>query len=353
MGLKLSDVSLKFDGRPIIDRLSFEAQDGEIVCLVGPSGCGKTTTLRILAGLESPGVGKVFLKDRVVYGTGVNIPPEKRHVGLLFQDYALFPHLNVKRNIGFGINDKQNRETIIDEMLETVSMEEYAEAMPHMLSGGQQQRIALARALATKPDVMLLDEPFSGLDTSLRLKLRANTYGILKRNGITTIMVTHDPDEAMFMADIIVLMNEGKIVQVGSPEEIYSKPETEFCAEFFGEVCSFNGIVMNGRIETQIGSFEAIDQKNGQQVRMLVRPESLRVLPVHETNKTDNFLFELASIHFIGEKKLITLIQANGEQNNVPVIVRINLNDNIQTGSQVKLIAEQKDILFMNPSVSA
>jgi iron(III) transport system ATP-binding protein len=351
MGLKLSNVTLRFDGKPIVDQISFEAEDGEIVCLVGPSGCGKTTTLRILAGLELPDSGTVTLKDRVVYDAETNVPPEKRKVGLLFQDYALFPHLNVKKNINFGINDKLNREKIIAKMLETVSMEDYAEALPHMLSGGQQQRIALARALATKPDVMLLDEPFSGLDTSLRLKLRASTYGILKRNGITTIMVTHDPDEAMFMADTIVLMRAGKIEQIGSPVDIYAKPESEFCAEFFGDVCSFEGVVRNNRMKTPIGSFDAQGLSNGQKLRLLVRPESLQINPVQNKNDLDSFLYELASIHFLGEKKLITLNPLKNKENSAPISIRVKLKDKIPTGTQVKLLAKQKDILFMNPLI--
>jgi iron(III) transport system ATP-binding protein len=350
MGLNLRNVTLRFGGKPIIDQVSFAANDGEIVCLVGPSGCGKTTTLRILAGLELPDGGTVMLKDRVVYDAETNVPPEKRKVGFLFQDYALFPHLTVKKNINFGIHDKLNREKIISAMLETVSMGDYAEAMPHMLSGGQQQRIALARALATKPDVMLLDEPFSGLDTSLRLKLRANTYGILKQNGITTIMVTHDPDEAMFMADNIVLMNAGKIEQIGTPFDIYTKPETEFCSEFFGDVCSFDGVVSNNQLETPIGTFTAQGLRNGQKLRLLVRPESLQIQPTQNMDAADGFLYELTAIHFLGEKKLMTLTPPDNACNSAAISIRTSLRDALQTGTQVKLLAKQEDILFMSPS---
>lgn len=348
-GLELNDVSLTLDDKQIIDKLSFHANEGQIVCLVGPSGCGKTTTLRILAGLESPDSGTVSLRNRMVYSAGINTPPEKRKVGFLFQDYALFPHLNVKKNIQFGISDRENRDKIAQEMLATVSMSEYADAMPHMLSGGQQQRIALARALATEPDVMLLDEPFSGLDTALRMKLRANTYAILKKNNITTIMVTHDPDEAMFMADLIVLMNDGKIIQVGSPVEIYNQPKTEFCAEFFGELCAFNGTVNNGKLTTDIGTFDAGQLAQGQLARVLVRPESLKVMPGHDNDVAEKTLFELSSVHFLGEKQLITLRHPDNASDSNPVILKTSLDEDIPVGARVALSAEQHDLLFIQP----
>lgn len=347
MGLSLSNVSLSFDDKTIIDNLSLEVSDGQIVCLLGPSGCGKTTTLRILAGLESPDHGIVSLNNRVVNDTWTHVPPEQRRVGYLFQDFALFPHLTVRRNVRFGIDKNPQRESIVQEMLRMVNMSEYADAMPHTLSGGQQQRVALARAMAPSPEVLLLDEPFSGLDTSLRDQLRASTYEILRQKKVTTIMVTHDPDEAMFMADIIVLMTAGKIVQVGSPRELYSKPVNEFCAAFFGEVYKLEGRVINGTVQTTAGYFDARNLAEGDWVRLLIRPEFLQVTPCSDTARCAGG-FELCDIQFLGGKKLLTLRQLHQPDHNVQVTTHVNFNEDLKIGDRVTLNAQQSDVLLMS-----
>ena len=227
-GLRMSNVSHEFGSNRVLNDISFDVAPGEIVCLLGPSGCGKTTALRLAAGLEKLQFGQIAIDDQIVAHPGDYVEPEKRGVGMVFQDYALFPHLTVAKNIGFGLkhfSDAQRREAV-ERALTQVGMSEYLDAYPHQLSGGQQQRIALARALAPTPQIMLLDEPFSGLDVARRADLRDTTLHVLKNAGIATIMVTHDPQEAMYMGDRIIVMNEGQVMQDGTPESLYFQPET-------------------------------------------------------------------------------------------------------------------------------
>ncbi|MBI5119694.1 MAG: ABC transporter ATP-binding protein [Rhodospirillales bacterium] len=280
-GLLLENVVLGFGGRRVVDDVSLTVEPGELVCLLGPSGCGKTSTLRLAAGLEKPDKGLIFLNGRLVSGDGTHLPPESRHVGFLFQDYALFPHLNVLGNVAFGLDDlpARDRSRQALDKLEQVGMLSYADAWPHQLSGGQQQRVALARALAPNPSLMLLDEPFSGLDKRLRDLVRDETLHVLKSSRVSTLMVTHDPEEAMFMADRIAVMKEGRIVQCDTPVNLYSRPADPFVASFFGEVNSVEAKVRAGRIETCLGSFDARNFIDGAKVELLIRPEAVNVLP--------------------------------------------------------------------------
>jgi iron(III) transport system ATP-binding protein len=280
--LVLDRVSHAYDDLLAVDDLSLAIAAGELVCLLGPSGCGKTTALRIAAGLEHLQQGRVILAGRVVAGERRDIPPEERNIGLVFQDYALFPHLSVRANVGFGLNKLPARErrSRVDQMLAQVGMDTYAEAYPHQLSGGQQQRVALARALAPQPPVMLLDEPFSGLDQALRNQVRDQTLHVLKKSGAATLMVTHDPEEAMFMADRVALMRDGKIVQCGQPSELYLAPRDAFVASFFGEVNRLPGVVLDGRVQTPFGWVRAEDHAEGAQVDVLIRPEALILRPI-------------------------------------------------------------------------
>ena len=236
--LRLKNLSLKFDESQVIHNISFDVAEGELVCLLGPSGSGKTTTLRLIAGFEKPENGSIQLNGETVSSKKKILRPQKRNVGFLFQDYALFPHLTVAENISYGLSG-QNKKQIKEqtwEMLSQIRLLDHADKYPHELSGGEQQRVALARARAPEPNLLLLDEPFSGLDTSLRAQLRLETREILKSQGVTAIIVTHDPEEAMLMADRIVLMRNGNVVQTGTPEELYSKPTDPFTAGFFGDV---------------------------------------------------------------------------------------------------------------------
>ncbi|MFV3076097.1 ABC transporter ATP-binding protein [Niveispirillum fermenti] len=277
--LSLDKVTHHYGAKRALDDVSVSIAPGEIVCLVGPSGCGKSTLLRLAAGLEILQDGAVAIGGQMIARPGQSLPPERRGIGLVFQDYALFPHLTVLDNVRFGLNrlpaaDRTGRAMAA---LEQVGMEAYAKAYPHALSGGQQQRVALARAMAPRPSVLLLDEPFSGLDTRLRESVRDETLHVLKRSGAATMIVTHDPEEAMFLADRIVLLRDGRLVQVGSPTALYTKPVDAFAASFFGEVNVLEGRVCRGRVDTPVGSLPAPRMGEGQAVEVLIRPEALRL----------------------------------------------------------------------------
>lgn len=280
-GLHLRAISHAFGDNQVLSGVSVYVAPGELVCLLGPSGCGKTTLLRLAAGLEPLQKGQIDINDTLVAdGTNTNqLPPEKRGAGLMFQDFALFPHLNVRDNITFGIDSKNSDRRVawVDEALTSMGLVGYADAYPHTLSGGQQQRVALVRALAPDPRILLLDEPFSGLDVARRAQIRTETLRLVKQSGVATLMVTHDPEEAMFMADRILVMNEGRIVQDGTPVDLYSSPQDAFVAEFFGPVNKFKGTVKARRVETPVGVFDADDYADGTIVNVLVRPEGFRL----------------------------------------------------------------------------
>ncbi len=277
--LSLDGVSHAYETVLAVDSVDLSVRPGEIVCLVGPSACGKSTLLRVAAGLEDLQRGVVRIGGRVVADRSRSVPPEKRGVGLVFQDYALFPHLTVLDNVRFGLTDLSGlarRRRALDS-LRQVGMEDQAEAYPHMLSGGQQQRVALARALAPVPRVLLLDEPFSGLDTRLRAQVRDETLHVLKQSAAATLVVTHDPEEAMFLADRIVLMRDGRIVQSGAPVDLYCRPVDAFAAGFFGEVNHIPGTVGAGVVETPFGPIAADGLTEGRPVEVLIRPEGLHL----------------------------------------------------------------------------
>ena len=256
-GLSLEEVSHRYDSGWAVRDLGFAVEPGEIVCLLGPSGCGKTTVLRLAAGLEPLQAGRVRIGGRVVAegGHAHQVPPEARGVGLMFQDYALFPHLTVRENVAFGLARTDSRRAAwVREVLGEMGLDEYADRYPHTLSGGQQQRIALLRALAPRPRVLLLDEPFSGLDEHLRQQIRTETLRRLEGTDASTLMVTHDPEEAMFLADRIVVLHRGRLVQDATPIEIFERPRDPFVARLFGPVNEFEGVVRSSRVATPLGS---------------------------------------------------------------------------------------------------
>lgn len=286
--LALHDVHHRFAANHVVKGINLDISPGEVVCLLGPSGCGKTTLLRIAAGLEVLQEGAVSLEGQPIAAPGQrHVPPEKRNVGLAFQDSALFPHLSVLENVTFGLKhltSRKRREQAV-ELLTQLGMADYVDTYPHMLSGGQQQRVALARALAPTPKLMLLDEPFSSLDARLRDQIRDDTLHVLKKLGSATLLVTHDPEEAMFMADRIALMRDGRIVQTGTPRELYCAPVDPFVVTFFGEVNELSGTVHAGRVRTPVGEVEVNWLPEGCEVRIMIRPEALRIqekdLPAH------------------------------------------------------------------------
>jgi iron(III) transport system ATP-binding protein len=264
--------------------LTMEVKKGEFLSLLGPSGCGKTTILRLIAGLEMPDKGIIRIGDKIVAGKEW-IQPEKRKIGLVFQDYALFPHMTIFKNIAFGLTGcaKNELKQKVMELLKMVGLPDIAERYPHELSGGQQQRVALARAMAPSPEVMLLDEPFSNLDADLRHELRTETKRILKEKGTTTILVTHDQEEAFSLSDRVGVLNKGRLEQVGAPDEIYHKPATRFVANFVGRADFVNGRIEGNSIISDIGIFkcngtipcDAVDVDSGKKQALLERQQDI------------------------------------------------------------------------------
>jgi iron(III) transport system ATP-binding protein len=278
-GLEVEELSHRFGDRLVVDHVSLKIAPGEVHCLVGPSGCGNTTTLRLTAGLENLRSGRISLNGRLLAGPDMLLPPERRRVGLMFQDFALFPHLRVVDNIAFGLDgtDRRSREKRVADLLAAVNMTAHARAYPHTLSGGEQQRVALARALAPGPELMLLDEAFSALDTSLRAEVRDETLALLREAATPVLLVTHDAEEAIRVGDRIHAMLDGRIVQSGTPAELYSAPANSFVAGFFGPVNRFLGRVVGGAVETPLGRASANGIAEGASVEAIVRPEALRV----------------------------------------------------------------------------
>jgi iron(III) transport system ATP-binding protein len=276
--LEVKHLSRAFGGRPVVDDVSLSVAAGRVTCLLGPSGCGKSTTLRIIAGVERAMAGEVWIDGRLVEGPGAHVPPEARSVGLMFQDFALFPHLTVAENVGFGLRgDRAEKLRRIAELLEKVNLSGFDAKHPHELSGGEQQRVALARALAPRPRVMLMDEPFSGLDNRLRDGIRDRTLELLKEEGAAVLLVTHEPDEAMRMADEIALMRAGRIVQQGAPYNVYNAPVDKAAAAFFSDLNVIRGVSRGALTETPFGAFLTPGHKDGATVEIVIRPQHLRI----------------------------------------------------------------------------
>ena len=273
--LVLSDVAKSFGDVRAVAGADLDVPAGQICALLGPSGCGKTTTLRLIAGLERPDAGTITLGGRMLSGAGEFLAPERRRIGMVFQDYALFPHLDVAGNVGYGLGRRPDRARV-GEVLEMVGLGGVAGRAVHELSGGQQQRVALARALAPTPELILLDEPFSNLDATLRDRLRQEVREILAAAGVTTLFVTHDQEEALSLAETVAVMRDGRIEQSGTPEEVYSRPATRWMAEFVGEIEVLEGHARDGRAECELGSLPSESGIRGP-VDVLVRPESLAI----------------------------------------------------------------------------
>ncbi len=253
------DMAKFFDGVPAVEDVSLEVPAGRIMTLLGPSGCGKTTVLRLVAGFERLDGGQIEIGDALVAGPNLHRPPEQRRIGMVFQDYAIFPHLSVADNVSFGLNgrsQRRERQARVAAMLDFVGLADLGGRMPHELSGGQQQRVALARALAPEPRALLLDEPFSNLDAALRAEVRTEVRELLRQSGTTTIFVTHDQEEALFFGDLIAVMRAGRIEQVGTPEDVYLRPKTRFVAAFMGQTDFIAGYASAQGIETPLGRLD-------------------------------------------------------------------------------------------------
>ena len=324
--LRLVDVTRRYGPVVAVDRVSLDVARGEFVTLLGPSGCGKTTLLKCIAGFLAPSEGQVVLRGEVMN----DVLPHLRNIGIVFQHYALFPHMSVRDNIGFGLRMKgaksAERDARVAEMLELVHLAAFAERLPSQLSGGQQQRVALARALATSPRLLLLDEPLSALDARVRLRLREQIRDLQRRLGVTTIMVTHDQEEALTMADRIVVMNQGVIEQIGTPAEIYGKPATAFVADFVGKMSFFEGRLSGPRRLSVAGiELACADDRGlaaGTSVTVGLRPEEVKVRGV-EPGQPNAVEVRVADLEFLGAFCRARLLTVGGE---VPILADFSAN---------------------------
>lgn len=337
--LDIENISHAYGTKEVIENLSLTVEEGQVACLLGPSGCGKTTLLRLVAGLTSLQSGRIRLDEKVLSepASGIEALPEKRNVGFMFQDYALFPHLDVFQNITFGLNDPSPEKLAeIQRAMIQMDIVDLTDAYPHTLSGGQQQRVALLRALAPLPRLLLLDEPFTGLDISLRAQVREDTLRLIKQMGVTTLMVTHDPQEAMYMADHILIMRNGKVEQGGSPREIYQFPATEFAARFVGQTNILQGIVLStgyDEVMTSIGPVPCLSMRDlefGTDAFISVRPESFEIDP------NGPFGAKICTIRYVGQSILleVEIIDEIGKGHRLKMRVHPNLR--VDEGEEIR-----------------
>ncbi|WP_333692934.1 ABC transporter ATP-binding protein [Phaeobacter italicus] len=276
--LEIRNLRRFFDGRAVVDDVSLQIEAGQVMCLLGPSGCGKSTTLRMIAGVEMQNSGEIYVDGKLICDTVFRVPPERREIGLIFQDFALFPHLSVADNVAFGLKgSKDEKRARVQELLSKVSLAQYIDEFPHQLSGGEQQRVALARALAPKPRIMLMDEPFSGLDNRLRDGIRDETLALLKEEDAAVLLVTHEPEEAMRMADEIALMRAGKIVQQGAPYNVYTRPADRAAVSFFSDTNVLRSEVNGALAQTPFGQFLAPGLPDGTEVDIVFRPQHVKI----------------------------------------------------------------------------
>jgi iron(III) transport system ATP-binding protein len=306
--LRLSGLRKHYGSTRAVDGVELEVEAGSICALLGPSGCGKTTTLRLIAGLERPDAGAIAIGERTLCGPDEFVSPERRRIGMVFQDYALFPHLDVAGNVGYGLGRRPDRERVA-EVLDLVGLDAEAKRPVHELSGGQQQRVALARALAPTPELILMDEPFSNLDAGLRDRLRQEVREILSRARVTALFVTHDQAEALSIAETVAVMRDGVIEQLGTPEEIYSRPASRWVATFLGEVEVVPGEAAGGRVKCELGSFSADHDADGP-VDVLLRPESIAI-GISGPEGAANA--EVVGRRFFGHDQLVQLRLGSGQ----------------------------------------
>ncbi len=316
MRLAVSGLMRRFQGRVVVDDVSLEVGAGQVTCLLGPSGCGKSTTLRLIAGVDRQDGGTIAVDGHTVSDDRRHLPPERRGIGLMFQDFALFPHLTVGENVAFGLKGGLRAHAArVKGLLGRVDLDGFGDSYPHQLSGGEQQRVALVRALAPNPAIMLMDEPFSGLDNRLRDEIRDTTLALLKEEGTAVLLVTHEPDEAMRMADEIALMRDGRIVQRGSPYHIYNNPADLAAAAFFSDVNVVRGVSHGALTDTPFGQFLTPGLADGQPVDIVIRPQHLRIdfdrqgrgpLPTASDGVAARALVERA--RFMGRESLVEFV---------------------------------------------
>jgi iron(III) transport system ATP-binding protein len=338
-GLSFENVARRFGDKEALTDVSFDVCPGEVLCLLGPSGCGKSTLLRLIAGIDEPTSGRILMDRQEISGPNRFVPPESRGIGLVFQDYALFPHLNALDNVMFGLDalPRDERRNVAGSALTRVGLASRVGAFPDMLSGGEQQRVALARALVPRPRVLLMDEPFSNLDKRMRDTVRDNTVSLLRETGATSIIVTHEPEEAMRIADRIVLMREGRIVQIGTAIELYRQPADLYAARFFCEINELPGVVQGSYAVSPLGRFLATGHAEGSRVAVCIRPQGIVLGPPGEGVPA-----RVLQRRFIGAVDLFELAVQGVD---APVIARIRSAPPYFRGMDVGVKVDDAEVL--------
>jgi iron(III) transport system ATP-binding protein len=338
-GLVFENISHDYEGVPSVRNLSLSIAPGEILCLLGHSGCGKTTLMRIAAGIERQSAGRVLINGKEIAGPQTFVPPERRGIGLMFQDYALFPHMTILDNVVFGIKKlgKEAASAAALTALRRVGLADYAEDYPHALSGGEQQRVALARALVPRPGILLMDEPFSGLDKRLRDSVRDETLAVIRETRATCIIVTHDPEEAMRMGDQIALMRRGELVQHGTAADLYNNPADLFAARFFSELNQIEGRVTSSGVETPLGIVASTGMNQGS-ADVCIRPQGILLGKAGLCGVRGR----IQSKRFVGEVDLLTIIVEGLDQ---PLQARVRAGCEWEQGMDVGVTTDPKDVL--------
>ena len=314
MILDVKQLSHFFGEKEALTNLNFSIENNSIVSVLGPSGCGKTTLIRLIAGLEQIQKGEIFLEKSLVANKNLNVPPEKRPISYVFQDFALFPHMTVLENVSFAAGSKSNKKQLIDQVIHLAKVENFLEKYPHSLSGGEQQRVALARSIAVQPKLLLLDEPFSDLDINLKKEIIDDTLHLINSLESSAIVVTHNAEEAMFLSDAILVMEKGKLIQIGTPHDIYFKPSNLYVASLFGETNIFQSKVEDNTCLTPLGRIKTSNLSNNQNVDVVVRPEAIK-LNLEKSPLLNPNSGVVVDSKFLGNSAIIHMT-VNDEKNN-------------------------------------
>jgi iron(III) transport system ATP-binding protein len=345
--LTFDRVERRYAGTQALAGFSLDIAPGEVVCLLGPSGGGKTTLLRVASGIERPTGGRVLINDFEVAGPNRFVPPEKRNVGLMFQDFALFPHLTIRDNVAFGLKALPREDAVREALaaLARVGLERYADEYPHILSGGEQQRVALARAIVPRPAVMLMDEPFSGLDVQLRERMQEETLQLLRETRATCLIVTHAPPEAIRLGDRIAVMRAGRLVQAGRAEDLYRAPADLFTARLFSEINEIPVSVAGGTLRTPVGTFVVPELSDGDEAVLCIRRRAIRLVSAGEGLPS-----RVTRIKFLGDQALLE-IAAQGFERALRTVVREG--DQPEQGTEVGILVDPESVLVFPAEAAA